>query len=337
MTCAWDEAELPATVSEDELIGIVRGQRPSEDRRAALRELILRRSLRRGPVLRELVIDPSASSELRSAAAIALGSGPGPENEQAVIEALDAGDPDVVRRAAESLGRIGGADGLEALRRLRAEPGGGTGRAVGFARTLIAYRLGLPSERLQPPPASELLEIRRDRADPLVFHTVDAEAFRAARQSLEEALPAIAVAETGSLRTTCRSEHLWIVISGEIAGENAGRRLAERGAVAAVVLKEFECPEGWDVYEYILSHPVEDGRAAIFGVRPTGVLCHYGEMQISGARVRIQLQAVNTPLVPAIAFSAEYDGSAEAFVMLEARLATGALENQRQPNVPRAS
>ena len=336
MICGLDKEALPNTISEEELVAVVSGRRPGEDRHVALKEFLRRRSPRIGPVLRDLVVDRAAPAELRGAAAIALGGKRDPDNQTALIEALATAEPAVVRRASEALGRIGDEHALAALKRTRVEPGGGTGRSVAFAQTLIGYRLGLGSERLEPPPAAELLHVARDRAVPLTFTPVKTEAFRAARPSLEEALPAIAISEKGSIRFTCRSEHLWIVVPEEVAGERIGARLSDRSAVAAVVLKESTCPGGWYVYEYILSHPQEGKNAEVFGVRPSGIACHYGHMQPSGNKATLTLQALNTPLVPAIEFTAEYDGKKRKFAMTQAFLATAALETQKRPTAPRA-
>ncbi len=337
MICGLDEEGLVTTVSEEELVAIVAGRRPQQDRSLALKEFLRRRSPRIGPVLRDLVVDRAAPAELRGAAAMALGARRDPESEQSLIEALATTEPVIVRRASEALGRVGGEQALAALKRVRAESGGGTGRSVAFAQALIGYRLGLTQERLPSPPPDELLTVARERAVPLEFKAVTQAAIRAARPVLEELLPAIAVSEKGSIRFTCRNEHLWIVVPKEVAGERVTVQLGKRSAVAAVVLKESSCPNGWYVSEYLLSHPVDRKKAEVFGIRPSGITCHYGGIQLTGAKARVTLQAVSTPHVPAIEFTAEYDGAKGKFAMIEAFLAMTSLDRQKRPSAPGAT
>lgn len=333
-----DEEGLPASLREDELINGVTGRRPDLNRTLALKELLRRRYPRRAGLLGEVVADRQAPPELRSTAALALGQEASAEGKAALIAALKTEEPLVVRRAAESLGRIGDREALAALAEVRAEPGGATARSLAFARSLISYRLGLGTDRLKPPPAADaLLSVPRERGVALKFEQVAPEAVRAAAPALKEALPAIAIAERGSVRFSCRTEHLWIVVSEDAAGEKGLGRIAGREAVTAVVLKESSCPGGWYVYEYILSHPRDEKALEMFGVRPSGEMIHFGEVALKGGEASVTLRALNTPYVPAIEFAARYGGAEAAFVMTEAVVAVAPAEKQRRPSAPRRS
>ncbi len=330
-----DEEGLPATLREDELINGVTGRRPDLDRTLALKELLRRQYPRRIGLLGEVVADRQAPPELRSTAALALGEEAGAEGEAALIVALKTEEPLVVRRAAESLGRIGDRKALAALAEVRAQPGGATARSLAFARTLISYRLGLGTDRLQTPPADALLSVPRERGVALKFEPVKPEAARADAAALKETLPAIAIAERGSVRFSCRTEHLWIVVSEDAAGKKGLGRIAGRDAVTAVVLKQSTCPGGWYVYEYILSHPRDEKALEMFGVRPSGEMVHFGEVALKGGEAAVTLRALNTPYVPAIEFTARYGGAEAAFVMTEALVAVAPAEKQRRPATPR--
>jgi HEAT repeats len=329
-----DQEELAETVREEDLIDSALGRRAELDRMTALNELQRRRSPQRGMVLNALLLDSAAPAELRSTAALALGKEVTPQAEDVLIAALQTAPVTVVRRAAESLGRIGGRRALEALRQVRVAPDGAPARSVAFARVLISYRLGLGTDRLQPPSPADMLTIEPGRGVELRFEPIAVEAFRAAAASLQEVLPGIPVAERGSVRFFCRSEHLWIVLSEETAAPEGLARLASRDAVAAVVLKESSCPDGWYVNEYILTHPRDTQTLELVGVRPTGVMTHSGEVDLSRPEAAVQLRALNTPYGPAIIFEATVGGAAAGFIMTRAVVAAAASERQKRPAVP---
>ncbi|MFD0692307.1 HEAT repeat domain-containing protein [Actinomadura fibrosa] len=312
------DVETRPELDEDTLVDQVDRGDPQE-RGEALKELLRRESSRVRPFLGRIVADRTAPSGLRTTAAVALGKEATPENERALITALAADDPAVVAAAARGLGRIGGPEAFGALTRT-------TGRGVDFAQTLISYRLGLGSRRLAEPEAAALLDLDPRRAITFRF---EPPADRPADAALRRELPAIPVAETGSVRFRCRNEHLWILVSGDAA--RAPRGLTERDLVTAVVLKESTCPDGWQVYEYIVAHPRKDGGAAMFGVRPTGRLVHFGLLAQTDVNADIRLQALDAPGVMALEFTAEYiaaDGS------LVPRSAQGSPPSGRRRNPP---
>jgi hypothetical protein len=328
-----DQERLSQSLRDEDLINGAAGRRADVDRVLALKELLRRRASGRTPLLAELVKDGGAPAELRTTAALALGKEPSAAAEEALIAALQGREPLVARRAAESLGRIGDRRALDALGRISVDLRGAAGRGVAFARTLISYRLGIGSHRLAAPPASELLQVDAAHGVVLKFEPVAPEAFRSASASLQEALPAIPVSEQGSVRVKCRSEHLWIVVAKEVA--TAGlRRLSERDGVAAVVLKESACPEGWYVYEYILGHAAGPQRLALFGVRPSGETVHFGEAGLEAEDAAVRLQALNTPYVPPISFEANVAAGGRGLVMTRATVAAVPAEKRRRPSAP---
>jgi hypothetical protein len=102
------------------------------------------------------------------------------------------------------------------------------------------------------------------------------------------------------------------------------------------VLKESTCPDGWYVYEYILTHPTAARTAELFGVRDRGGMSHYGVLRIlDEARVAVHVRAVDSPRVLPFELMAEYDGRDGALRIQEA-IATAARPDQRRPAVPSA-
>jgi hypothetical protein len=335
VTSVSDQERVPQAITDDDLIAAVRGRLIGIERAIALKELVHRKSPRAGDFLSQVVVDPTMPLELRTTAAIALAEDDVPQAEDALIAALESDEPALARRAAESLGRIGERKAYEALARRRMPSGERPSRAIEFARTLIAYRLGLDTKRLKPPAAREILEPDRQRAVEIKFDPVRPEDFRAAALPLKRALPRIAVDERGSLRFSCRRERLWVMVTSALAVPEAGKRMGERSAVAAAVLKESTCPDGWYVYEYILTHPRDERRAEVFGVRPTGELLHYGEASLDDTVALVKLQAVNSPRVLPIVVAAEYRGREGVLEIKEALAMTEPHPEQKRPTAPR--
>lgn len=302
------DVEAPRSgMGEEELMRtVVRGAAVHE-RTAALKELLRRRADGVRPLVAKLLTDPGAPPDLRSTAARALGEEATAANEQALRQALAATEPSVVAAAAASLGRVGGRAAFDALARASTDRLSGAARNVTFARTLISYRLGLAEARLQEPPAAALLEADRNRAAPFRLQGVGPVDFQAARRWLDRELPGVAVADRGSARFTSGNEHLWVVLGeGMAAPGNAAVPTTDR--VAAVVLKESTCPEGWYVQEYLLTHPGADGGAVVFGVRSTGKLVHFGSISGRDGQAVVHLRAVDAPGVAAMEFRADLRG-----------------------------
>ena len=335
MNSGLDQAGLPASISNRKLADMARRSSTEPEATAALKELLRRESPSGRKLIDEVLVDPTASLEIRTTAARALGHKVTARAETTLVAALDAKEPAVQARAAESLGRIGGREAFDALAAVPVTTGTAHQRSIKFACSLIAYRLGLDDARLRRPAANRMLDLQSASAIPLEFKTVRPNTFRAAEPYLLDALPGIPVNSRGSLRFKCKQEHLWLVLTEEIEGTAATARVAKGSAVAAVLLKESHCPDSWYVYEYFLSHPRTATTADLFGVRPTGDLSHFGRIDIDEADAALQLQSINSPRLPAMSFQAKFHGRDGKLTVEEARVATSLLENQKRPRQPR--
>src|SRR5687767_7161342 len=89
------------------------------------------------------------------------------------------------------------------------------------------------------------------------------------------------------------------------------------------------------VYEYILTHPREGDAAAVFGVRSTGKLVHFGEIQARGENAAVQLRAVDARGVMALEFQAELLGAEGALVIRQAFCAPPPGTRKNAPSSPR--
>lgn len=336
MNSRIDSEGLGGLVSESELVSMAVGHRAAADRLRALKTLVRLQSATATPVLQQILADRQAPAELRGTAALALGRTVDPDSIGTLVEALDGGDPPVIRRVAEVLGRIGDARALAALQRLERGRDAATDRAVRFARTLIAYRLGVDAERLASPASHAMLPLGGAPSASLVFEPLAAAALRKAMPRIREILPAVPVSAKAGLTFQCGGEHLALVVADADGNERLSDRLRRRQAVAAVLLKASACGDDWYVHELVLSHPTDrPDQAEAFGLRPSGRLLHHGIIDLVESRARVELRALNTALAPALEFSTDYDAATQRFSKTRARVASVRLDRQVRPAAPR--
>ena len=82
--------------------------------------------------------------------------------------------------------------------------------------------------------------------------------------------------------------------------------------------------------EYVLTHPRSDGTAAVFGVRSTGKLVHFGSISARDGRAVVDLRAVDAPGVAAMKLRAELVSGGLAVREAFCGPATGARKNRPQ-------
>jgi len=304
-----DRELISRSIKEGELIAAVEGRSETLGRVEALKELIRRRSRRRTTVLMRVVMDEREPADLRAVAAFELGREHRKGHQEALLAALRSKDPQVIRRAAEALGRIGDEAALDALAALRPRRGS-VRRSVDFAKTLISYRLGLETNRLEPPPQSLRIELRRRRAIPLEAERPTAKTLARILPMLRRELPAIPVSGEGALQLSCGDDRFLIVFNRDVHRRKTVSPLGSRSAVPAVVLKRSPSLDRFYVYEYLLTHPAAENRLLLFAVRPTGVLAHFGEVQLEPTAAHFQVGTVEMPYSPPVTIEGSYDHEA---------------------------
>jgi hypothetical protein len=302
---AADREQLPASITRRELLAAIEGRSARVGGAEALKELARRRSRGRAEVFARVVVDEQRPTDLRTAAAVELGKEATPAGQEALVRALASPDRGVTRRAAESLGRIGDEQALEALKgvRSRAEP---LRRSVAFAKSLIAYRLGLRAHRLEPPARGDLLRVERRRSVPLEVWQETPELLKRISPTLRRELPAIPIATDGALAFSCGGNRFVVVLHRDVRRAGVGE-LARRSSLPGVVLKRSPSLERYSVYEYLLAHPSRDGGLHLFGVRTTGVVGHYGTVRLDAGGPSFELRAVRTPHSPPLLVEGTYD------------------------------
>jgi hypothetical protein len=304
-----DREQISTRVTEGELIAAVEGRSETLSSAEALKELIRRRSHKGRAILMRLVMDDEQPADLRATAAVELGKEHRNDYQEALIASLRSKDRSVVRRAAEALGRIGDGLALEALAALRPRTPA-VRRSVDFAKTLISYRHGLESHRLQPPPESKRMEVNVRRAIPLKVGKPKAAELEQNLPHLRRELPAIAVSLEGVLEFSCGADRFLVMFSRDVHRRKTLAPVGSKSSVPAVVLKRSPSLERFYVYEYLLTHPAEDGSLQLFGMRTTGVLTHFGEVQLEPTRAEFKVGTVETRYSPPVIIQGSYEHEA---------------------------
>jgi HEAT repeats len=333
VSTAADREEIPRRVKESELIAAVRGRSETLGSVEALKELIRRRSRKRTTILMRVVMDEGETPDLRTTAAVELGKERRKGHQEALLAALRSKDPSVVRRSAEALGRIGDESALEALASVRIRRGA-VRRSVEFAKTLISYRLRLETNRLRPPSEAQRMELNRRRAVPLEVEKPRARELETILPLLRRELPTIPVSPEAILRFSCGADRFLVVFNRDVHRRKTLTPVAARSAVPAVVLKRSPSLERFYVYEYLLTHPSADGTLLLFGVRTTGVVAHFGEVQLEPARAEFKVGTIETRYSPPVTIEGSYEHDTRSLVFSVALVERDFAETQRPAAVP---
>ncbi len=332
----YDQEELPIEISERDLIAAVSGLRPELNRVSALKTLLIRGTTEKAWLLRKTITDRAAADDVRSIAAIELGRDAKSENEKVLLDALQTRlNETVLRRVAQSLGRVGSAKSFEALQKVKTKTGGKATGSVEFAKTLLSYRFGLRKNLLQTPSSKDILKFDRKKSVGFEFKKVKAKELEGSFEEVQHTIPAIRISSQTAYKFRCLKKELWLVINEELVGPEASARAYASNAIVAAVLKKDHCPEGWYIYEYIFSQPERNAGLKLFGVRPSGIATHFGNVQSSNKGAVVKLNTLNTALALPVEFEAVYDITKARLDVVTANLSTKPAKNQKRPMPPK--
>lgn len=325
--------EIPADILDKDLIAAAKGLRPEFVRADALKTVLERNLDPRKALLHQTLRDKAAPRELRCIAAVSLGRDL--SQETFLIKSLDQNEEStVLRRIVQSLGQIGSEKSLDALLKVRLPPGSRAEKNLKFARSLISYRHGLNRELLRPPAAADLLKFDQADAVSLDFQPVAREEIEHALPEIKQTMPGITITDKAASSFRCMNSKLWLLFNQEITGGQGAARVRGANAVLAVVMKFEHCPESWSVFEYILSQPNRHGKIDVTGVRPSGVINHFGQVQADGQEAEIVLETVNSVNALPMAFKAMYNIDGIALRVIEAISVPFRIETQLRPKAP---
>jgi hypothetical protein len=301
-----DEYRPSESVTNEELIAVIEGRSQMIDSIDALHELSLRRPSGWDQLLIETAGNHDRPADLRGAAAFQLGRENTEMNRRALEGALDAEEAGVQRRVVEALGCIGDEQTLDRLNSFTPSDEV-TRNRLGFARTLIAYRLGLEVHRLAAQPRLLNQEFETARAIPLGIDSLEARDLGETVDELQPEIPAISISSEGAFELTCDGGRFRVLFTREVHQGKMLETFERRSGVLAVVAEYSESLHRYSLSEYILAHPQRGGNLEVFGSRPTGALLHYGEVQLDEATATFRIRSVDSPFTPAAVMDGSID------------------------------
>ena len=271
----------------------------------AARELLERNAS--ASVLARLVNDPSKSLAVRARAAETLGKAEGPRSRAALASALESGHPRLVRQAAYSLGRVGIAADRDVLSPPATE-GAQTSRVMGFARSLISYRLGLGTDLLEPP--RRLSRIVTSKARSIDAAPVTSARVRAAIDSTTAG--PVPLTSHGALHVTCDGIETIVALARDLRHEGGSSMLA-RNRVVGTVLRPVRGGAGLVAHLYVMSHPSSTDGVEVFAVRRTGVVALHGSGVVDQDAFAFELRTAEGLRAPTMLFVGRYEADTGSF------------------------
>lgn len=304
MSSSMDVEKLDPGLSDDDLVNMVLAGRDQELALTSIKEISRRKIPRRLEIFRRVLVDPDQEANLKKTVFTQLGTEALRENQELLLHQLETKDPGLFVPLARSLGKIGDLQALEQLEKIR-PPDDSTARRVHeFAKSLIAYRFRLNTNRLPEPSNAELVKVERG----IQFEVAKPDPKRMGKALTEgrKDLPAVPLAEQGAVRLVCRADERLLMFTDDFAGKNL-ETLRERSALPLVILKNNLSLERYFLDYYLFTHPSKDGREVIIlGTRPRGDLTFKGRIQTLKGATTFELYSLDSRYAPAIEVAGRY-------------------------------
>jgi len=250
---------------------------------------------------------------LRASCAALLGAEKTAANRAALQAALQDASPDVVRRAAEALGRIGEADDLAALRAMRTRKPV-VRRSIDAAKTLLCYALGETRGLLPAPAAEDLLTLGRAQSAAIQVSTVGTDLFGA---SFSTGLPGIQASAKACL-IDCQRWRYLLVFNRQVFTRQAAV-LEGRPCVLGALLRSETATGRFVHYASVLSRPQPGEPLQVSVMRPNGVVLYHAELSPGDWQFRVR--ALNSRHVLPVAFTGTLDIDRQTLAVSRAEVA----------------
>lgn len=303
--------------------------------KAAIRELVRKRSPRRKAVLAEVATNEKQNADVRAMAALHLGRVNTADSREALLEVLSGSPDGVRRRAAEALGRIGDADSLTRLRRLRPKDPV-VRRSVDNARSLISYRLGLGSDLLEPPPKRRLTAKQRRRPIKSTLPPATGKLVEEAIADAKHELPAFQLSAEGARHMICGANEFVFLLNRDVLQHKSLDGFNERNAVVMVVMWKASTLDYFEPYMYVLVHPQRAGHVKILGLRTMGEVTVGGEAKFDGQSASFEVHAGESPFQVPMDLAGNYDHEKKSIDFTTAVIDRGFFDNIKGSKLPRS-
>lgn len=245
-----------------------------------------------------------ADPGVRSLAAVALGRVRDPDIPTVLMRALGDAEATVVRRAAQSLVRVGGADALAELSQRAMPRDPVAARAVLTARTLLGYRLGHTDTFVT---AGAVTEFGRRRGEAITFGTRGSMPKAAITASIAREVPAMQFSTSGVRLFACSGVSGALALSDRVADVDLAAP-----QMLGVLVRERVCSERYSLDCYLLSDD-RDGTGGreprLWLVRPSGRVVHTGRAQVTDHRAQFDVTGSVAPYANPVKVIGERSGS----------------------------
>ncbi|MGY6519478.1 MAG: HEAT repeat domain-containing protein [Lysobacteraceae bacterium] len=283
----------------------------------AVGELVRRRPTDLRGILAGVVGETGHPADVRLAATVQMRNRPSLASEDALINALKAGQP-IRRRALEALAISGSTRAISALSRLAEPQDPVVSRSLAFARTLLAHRHGV--EPPAPLPRASLLTLDPGKARPIAIKTLPAAQWRAVEGGLDAGALPFKAAPGLTHEFECGGERLLLAFNAQASAPSGRAGLLARPSVVAALLGMEEVSGQWWVTEYILATPDDTGPGArLTGVGGNGRQRHEGTAQESSQGLVFKLSTVQGSRYPALELTGSFSGQGASAVTLQGR------------------
>ncbi len=242
-----------------------------------------------------LLVDIAIKSEdidLRATAAQALGQAATAKHRATLLRVLDDEEPEVARRAAEGLARIGGEVELKRLRALRTHDPV-LKRAVDMAKTLLSYRTHSTSGRIGAPSPEDLLDLGLAKARPITVEPVSAADLKGLAPGLERELPTLPLADLGHAIDCGRAQYL-LVFHKDFGRPKGLDTLQKRSSIMGALLRKAQVDGTYYLDGHVVAHPGPGKTAHMFVMRGSGEVSHYGRLTLDAKVPSFTISSRNT-------------------------------------------
>ena len=253
------------------------------------------------------------------------------ENKSLLVESLQDESPQVVRRAAEILGHIGGKSELNTLNTLIVNHPLSK-RAVDTAKILLNYKLGNRVGLLEPLPEKSLLSLLADKTRPIAARSICLSG-KPLAEDVQLALGDKDFADN-ALSIECGKWNYLLALRQSVL-KKGGASLFQKSHQIGLLLRKEQVSQQYFRYGNVLSHP-EEKALRLFVMSDSGRLLYTGVGTNDSKRsLDFFAQAVSSTHTFPIEFAGALNTDTAAIKLVRAKVAISKQSSQPQKMLPR--
>lgn len=312
------------------------GSRPAPNRGRAMEILVTARAAAAHQVLARVLQNPDEEDALRAVAAGYLGRLGGPRAEEALLAALPAAAPPIVRlKVADALSQAGGTGSQDALRSLSDDPDEALRRQARLGLAVIAYRDAAGEYDLPVAGPGDLLTLSPDASTAAEIGPVPSEDLAALDEWFGDRPYGLRLSPDHVYQIICTGNRLALAFNAAEARDNLAARLRGQRMLLALVAARSHEDGGYSTQWVLFSWPAGRDTFHLAAYRGDGTHILFGSGTSSGDVAEFNLAAVRTAGNTPVVANGRFERSA---LVLGTTLSGTVWEGQRTPfRVPHGS